>query len=64
MPVPAPQDVSTNVPSTRPARFQPPPVFHVPPGFLTSQRALLKCTPSRKAYTQPTPPAVEPHLYQ
>ncbi|MFJ9188543.1 hypothetical protein ACIRQO_36515 [Streptomyces anulatus] len=46
------------------ARFQPPPVFQVPPGFLTSQRAVPDRTPSRDAYTQPTPRKLEPRLYQ
>ncbi|MFD4130539.1 hypothetical protein ACFXKK_34600 [Streptomyces globisporus] len=41
-----PQEVSTKLP-TRAARFHPPPVFHVPPGFFTSQRAVPDRTPSR-----------------
>ncbi|MFJ9924238.1 hypothetical protein ACIRSF_33675 [Streptomyces rubiginosohelvolus] len=42
---------------TRFARFQDPPVFQVPPGFFTSQRAVPDRTPSREAYTHPTPRA-------
>lgn len=55
-----PQDVSTNVPPTRPARFQPLPVFHVSPGLLTSHRVVPERTPSREAETQPTPRTEEP----
>lgn len=49
-----PQDVSTCLP-TRAARFQPPPVFQVPPGFFTSQQAVPDRTPSREAYTPAHP---------